>query len=61
MKLLQMFYRKIEEARQFFGFTNIYIIDTVLMMFCAFEGHTFILNKFQDVQIQWSEFKAKHS
>lgn len=36
-----MFYRKIEEARQFFGFTNIYIIDTVLMMFCAFEGHTF--------------------
>ena len=41
-----MFYRKIEEARQIFGFTNIYIVDTVLMMFCAFEGHTFILNKF---------------
>ena len=41
-----MFYRKIEEARQFIGFTNIYIADTVLMSLCVFEGHTFILNKF---------------
>lgn len=40
-----MFSKKIEEARQFFGFTNICIADPILMNFCVFEGHNFMLNK----------------
>ena len=35
-----MFINKIEEARYFFDFTNIYIVDPILIKFCVFEAHT---------------------
>ena len=35
-----MFINKIEEARYFFDFTNIYIVDPILMKFCVSEAHT---------------------
>ena len=40
-----MFINKIEEAREFFNFTSIYIVDPILRKFCVFEGRSFILNK----------------
>ena len=33
MKLLQMFINKIEDAREFFNLTSIYILDTILMKY----------------------------
>ena len=33
MKLLVMFINKIEEAREFFDFTSIYIVDPLLMKY----------------------------